>query len=114
MVEITYSKSYAHHGKVDYKLKATGHAGYASMGNDDIVCAGVSTILYTLANFLDSIGADDLSGSDSDNGNFYIECNAMANDDAVSTAFRMAVFGLSLLAEQYPDNVDVDEEDEEE
>lgn len=112
MIEAIYRKAYTTKGRVEYRLSASGHAEYSDHG-DDIVCAGVSTLFYTLANFLEDIGADDLNGSDSDGGEFLIECNALSTDEAVETAFRMAVLGLSLLGEQYPDNVYVEEDEDE-
>jgi len=110
MVSVTYWREYLPHKSIGYHLKAEGHAGYATNG-DDIVCASVSTIFYTLANYLEQIGAEDLVGSDEDD--FIIECKALFQDETVHTAFRMSVFGLSLIAEQYPDNVSVTEESDE-
>lgn len=107
MVSVTYKRAYLPHGNIFYHLDATGHAGYATEG-DDIVCASVSTLFYTLANFLDLIGADDLTGTDEEE--FLIECKGLFHDEAVHSAFRMTVLGLSLLAEQYPDNVQLVEE----
>jgi uncharacterized protein YsxB (DUF464 family) len=107
MVSVTYWREYLPHRAIGYHLKATGHAGYAKDGQDDIVCSSVSTIFYTLANYLEDIGADDLVGTDE--GDFLIECKALFQDEAVHTAFRMSVYGLSLIAEQYPDNVSVQE-----
>lgn len=106
MVEVSYWREYLPHKSIGYHLKAEGHAGYAT-GGDDIVCASVSTLFYTLANYLEQIGADDLVGNDEDD--FLIECTALFQDEAVHTAFRMTVFGLSLISEEYPDNVSVTE-----
>lgn len=104
MVEVTYRRAHLPHGNVFYHLDATGHAGY-SMNGDDIVCASVSTLFYTLANYLDQKGADDLTGDDE--GNFTIECKGLYHDEVVHTAFQMTVMGLMLLEENYPDNVQV-------
>lgn len=106
MVSVTYWREYLPHKSIGYHLKAEGHADYKLKG-DDIVCASVSTLFYTLANYLEQIGADDLVGTDEED--FLIECKAMFQDEAVHTAFRMTVFGLSLIQEQYPDNVSVTE-----
>lgn len=105
MVNITYRREHLPHNYIGYHLSATGHAGYAKPGNDDIVCASVSVLFYTLANFLEYIGADDIEAEEE--GNFTINCKALYHDEAVHTAFRMIVFGLQLLAEQYIDNVSV-------
>lgn len=104
MVEVTYSREYLPHNYIGYHLSATGHAEYEP-GND-IVCASVSALFYTLANYLEYIGAEDLEGSDEEK-DFHIDCKALFHDKAVHTSFRMMVFGLQLLAEQYPDNVSV-------
>lgn len=109
MVSVTYWREYLPHKSIGYHLKAEGHADYAP--KDDIVCASVSALFYTLANYLEQIGADDLVGNDEDD--FLIECKALYQDETVHTAFRMTVFGLSLIAEQYPDNVSVTEESDE-
>ena len=105
MVSITYRREHLPYKNVGYHLTAEGHAGYAEQGNDDIVCAGVSTLFYTLANYLEYIGADELEANDEDD--FMIECNAPFSDEAVHRAFQMTVFGLSLIEEQYQDNVQV-------
>lgn len=107
MVNVTYKRAHLPYGNVQYHLEATGHAGY-SVNGDDIVCAGVSTLFYTLANYLDQKGADDLTASDGEN--FFIDCKGLYHDEVVHTAFQMTVFGLMLLEEQYPDNVQVTEE----
>ena len=105
MVSVTYWREYLPHKSIGYHLKAEGHADYKP--KDDIVCASVSTLFYTLANYLEQIGADDLVGTDEED--FLIECKAMFQDEAVHTAFCMTVFGLARIQEQYPDNVSVTE-----
>jgi uncharacterized protein YsxB (DUF464 family) len=107
MINVTYKRAYLPHKNIWYRLEAEGHADYADKGKD-IVCAGASALMYTLANYLEQIGADDLMGSDDDD--FFVECKGLYHDEAVHTAFRMTVFGLSLLQEQYPDYISVTEE----
>ena len=108
MVTVMYAREDEPHKLMKYSLTATGHAGYSEPGKDDIVCASVSTLFYTLANYLEQIGAEELSATDEDD--FHIECKAFPNDESVSTAFNMAVYGLNLLNETYPDNVTVYED----
>jgi len=107
MVTIKYKRAYLPHKNVWYSINAEGHAGYAEAGKD-IVCSAVSVMLYTLTNFLEYIGADELDAHDEED--FHVECKAFYHDEAVHTAFRMTVFGLQLLADCYPDNVEVIEE----
>ena len=109
MVSVTYWREYLPHNSIGYHLKTEGHADYAEVGYD-IVCASVSVLFYTLANYLEQIGADDLVGTDEDD--FLIECKALYQDEAVHTAFRMTVFGLSLISEQYPNNISITEEED--
>lgn len=111
MVSITYRREHLPYKNVGYHLTAEGHAGYAEQGNDDIVCAGVSTLFYTLANYLEFIGADELEANDEDT--FSIDCKGFFHDEKVHSAFQMTVFGLSLLEERYPDNVSVNIEPDE-
>lgn len=47
MTEITFIKS-----KNSFELKVEGHSGYAEKGKD-IACAGVSTLVVSLANMLE-------------------------------------------------------------
>ena len=108
MVNVTYTRTTLPKGELIYRLEAQGHADYSKNGEPDIVCAGISAFFYTLANFLELIGADDLSGSDEED--FYVECRAMRSDETVHTAFRMTVFGLMLMQEQYPDNINFEDE----
>lgn len=105
MVNVTYRREHLPHRAVKYHLEAEGHAGYSVNGEPDIVCAGVSTLMYTLANYLDYIHADELEANDKDD--FLIECEAPFNDEPVHRAFQMTVFGLTLMEEQYPDNVQI-------
>jgi len=108
MVNVTYTRTTLPKGWLTYRLEAEGHADYSKNKEPDIVCASVSTLFYTLANFLELIGAEDLSGSD--DGDFFVECNAVRSDETVHTAFRMTVFGLTLLQEEYPDNISFSDE----
>ena len=105
MLSVTYKRGHLPGRRVMYHLEASGHAGYSKSGEPDIVCASVSTLFYTLANYLEYIGADELEANDEDD--FMIECNAPFSDEAVHRAFQMTVFGLSLIEEQYQDNVQV-------
>ena len=108
MVNIVYRREYLPHQYIGYHLKAQGHADYAKDKGDDIVCAGVSALFYTLANYLEYIGAEDIDANDE--GEFDINCKALHYDKAVHTAFRMTVFGIALMEEQYPNNISLTEE----
>ena len=71
-------------------LSATGHANYAKSG-EDIVCAGVSTLLQTL----------ELRGTATkDKGDMIVH-----TED--KEALRLVVEGLRLIEANYPSNVEV-------
>ncbi len=88
-----------------YELSATGHAGYAPVGQD-IVCSAVSILFFTLANALSDSGVGELDVK-LDPGDSTITCICSCNDIEVESLFKFAMVGLELLEEQYPDNVEI-------
>ena len=92
-------------GDDSYELTVTGHAGYSNHGND-IVCAGVSAITYTLLGFLDQHWDDvENISAKTESGYAHIACKG---GEKVSTAFDMAMIGLQQIAMKYPKHVTVD------
>lgn len=87
-------------------LDAEGHASYGPCGSD-IVCAGISSITYALAGYLEnSRDRLDFGASlemEMSSGKVHIAC---VGD--VSEAFKLAYIGLAQLAEQFPENLSVD------
>lgn len=91
-----------------YDISFKGHADYAEKGKD-IVCSAVSILCYTLAEALEK-------------GNFLMkieksieegECRVKAYpkpqyEANVQLVFFTILSGLTMLAEDYPDNVKVD------
>lgn len=76
------------------RITATGHAGAGPRGRD-LVCAGVSVLLMTLAEYLAEVGAEGLSITlDSGIG----EVSARNHP----AAFAQTAAGLRLLEECYP------------
>ena len=96
MIDIHYSGG--------HKLEIKGHAGYSEQGND-IVCAGVSAITYTLLGFLNN-HKDDIwyLRAHTESGDAAITC---VGNDKIDTAFEMAIIGYAQIANQYPDNVNI-------
>lgn len=100
MVKIVYQELTA---DAMLSLQAEGHAGYAPAGQD-IVCAAVSTLLQTLAYSVDN-GED--GGA--------IRCDGCRNGPVLTVQarastenrakFELVTDGLYLLAQQYPENV---------
>ena len=86
-------------------LKLTGHADYAEHG-EDIVCAGASSLVYSLLGWLENNSEDmTYTVSDVHSGNVEITCEG---GERAATAFEMAAIGLLQLADSYPDHVEID------
>lgn len=107
MITITYSKEYIPEERViRYEITANGHAEHSKDGDPDIVCAAVSQTLYTLASYLEEIGANQDTRDEPD---FVLRCDSPLHDDRIYTAMGMTMTGLYLTAEQYPDNVEIED-----
>ena len=91
-------------GDRDHKLTIKGHAEYSDTGND-IVCAGVSAIAFTLIGFLEN-HRDDIEsiGAQRQSGDLRIEC---VGGEKVALAFDMALIGLQQIAMKYAKHVQV-------
>lgn len=81
-------------------LNVYGHAGAGEYGKD-IICASASVLVYTLANNLNNIVDDD---SVEEDGHAFIRCKANVRN---MNAFKVIQVGFELLAEQYPQNVEL-------
>ena len=114
MTKITYSI----HGPVLY-LRAEGHAGGAPRGQN-IICAGVSAITMALLNILVNDDAEDRAEVNTkyrineERGLLSIRAKpavaAKFDRVKVKAYFKMAVIGLQALAQEYPDEITVEEE----
>lgn len=102
MTLIRYDEE-AHH------LSINGHAGYAPEGQD-IVCAAVSSLTYTLANALMGLEQQGLVADLSlrmDNGAVDMACvpRGESGKTALHTVYDTIVGGYELIARSYPQNV---------
>ena len=93
-----------------YSVAASGHAGYAPKGQD-IVCAAVSVLLQTLANKVeDAARQKQLESSCVQHGETFV---VQAKPSGGMTGIMVAAWydfveeGLSELAGQYPDHVEL-------
>ena len=69
------------------RLSINGHSGYAPIGQD-IVCAGVSTLIYTLINSCDcDVYGDSITVFDS------------------GEVYRAVIRGLQMISNKYPKNL---------
>lgn len=91
--------SYRTEGKT-HSLMVMGHAGYNDEGRD-IVCAGVSAVTYSLLGWLANHEKDtSYLYKFVESGSTTVICDG---NEAVETAFQVAVIGLAQIANQYPD-----------
>lgn len=82
-----------------HRLTVKGHASYGPHGAD-IVCAGVSALTYALLASAEKLGGEILDHR-ADSGDLEILCRGG------DSAFEVALTGLKLIAEKYPQNVEV-------
>lgn len=82
-----------------FRMRITGHAGYDEIGKD-IVCAAVSALVQTLAQYLGNTA--DLHYVDYDGAQIR---EIMADGREAMVAYETVMTGLRMIADQYPDNL---------
>lgn len=95
MTKINYQRT-----ELGFVINADGHAGYAKIGQD-IVCAGVSVLLQTLAYRVMEITPD--YKLEISTGHFYLKADSK---DALES-FNTVLLGLEMLENEYPNHVQV-------
>lgn len=96
MIECSYV-----HGGGSYALNITGHAGYSQAGND-IVCAGVSAIAFSLIAYVEEHrGEAEYARTEYQSGSFLA---SVIGNEKMGAAFEMAASGIALIADKYPEN----------
>lgn len=104
MIEISYKQDNGKHN-----IQITGHAGYGEYGQD-IVCAAVSMLTYTLIMALDKIPSSKISKK-YNAASGYTSCITESLVDDPELEQRVKVIhetilgGLEMLADQYPEHV---------
>ena len=83
-----------------------GHADYADYGKD-IVCASVSSIIYTTVNGLLNINEKSIEFLDNDE---YMEIKVLLSDDITNSLILNMMIMLKELEKSYPKNIKVNEE----
>ena len=103
MIKVQYTEMDSAGGPT-LRLEARGHAGYAPAGQD-IVCAGASTLMQTLAYLL--AGEENAHSDvwDEEDGPRLAVTAGVPRSAWVEGAFAFAKTGFALLAERYPDHV---------
>ena len=102
MINITFNPK-------TFTLDVTGHAEHGKKG-EDIVCAAISTLFYTLGESLYAtryMMAEDIVFSDED-GNGHLSCKPKAEYEAnVSLIYWTILNGFQLVARNYKKNVNL-------
>lgn len=88
--------------KCDY-IKIYGHANFDTLGKD-IVCASVSSIIYTTVNGLLNINQKSIKFSDNDE---YMKIEILSNDDITLKLITNMIEMLKELSRKYPKNIEV-------
>ena len=86
----------------NFKVKISGHAMYSK--GEDIVCAAVSALFYSLIAALEKDRKVSLIKSRAHKGCGEISFKGGGESRG---AYKMAVEGFSAIARQYPDNVSI-------
>ena len=87
--------------KYSDRITVTGHANYAPPGQD-IVCAGVSTLLQTLIQSVEELTTDKIQ-YDMQPGTVDIKFWCLS--DLTKVLVDAFFIGIELLISEYPDNV---------
>ena len=84
------------------KIEISGHANFNSNGND-IVCASVSSIIYTTVNGIMNINCNAIKYEDNDKFIIYV----LSNDEITVKLIENMIDLLTDLAKQYPKNIKI-------
>lgn len=101
MIKVTFAES---GNKLSLRLE--GHAGYAEEGKD-IVCASASILAYTLASLIESHGIKSTTNLEGGDATIECECTDHPMMDVIRDAFNFALWGYTLLEQNYPQYVRV-------
>lgn len=93
MIKVKYNDNY---------VKISGHARFADYGND-IVCASVSSIVYTTINGIYSFSKDTIKVED----NKDLIIRIVKNDYETITLINNMLTLLDELSKQYPKNIKI-------
>lgn len=92
--------------KNESQIKISGHALYAEKGKD-IVCASVSSIIYTTVNGLLNINEKSIEFLDNDE---YMEIKVLLSNDITNSLILNMMTMLKEIEKRYPKNIKVNEE----
>lgn len=91
----------------EYQIDIEGHAEY-NIGGPDLVCGAVSTLGFTLMSALENKDAVyKIIKFDSGEVHVFIKPTTESQRD-VDNIVETVMIGFAMLAEKYPDNVDLE------
>ena len=93
---------YASQTSENCEITIRGHAGY-SMHND-IVCAAVSTLYYTLLEVLEKEAPLSITEKKEKKGKAYLR---FISNQRTSSSFSTILTGLELIEAEFPENVKI-------
>ena len=93
-------------GKYD-RILATNHAGFADEG-EDIVCAGISTLITTFENSLEQLTDVKYMVRSVEDGEPVIDIIIEDPNDLSQFLFESLLIGLNLIKEEYNDYISLD------
>ena len=94
------------------RMEIDGHAGGGTKGND-IICAGESMLICALIGALEEAqtrGRCEMDYEDRDGYAMVWADPSIGCSNEIRAYFRMAVKGMRMLQEQYPEHVSIKEE----
>ena len=93
MIKVNYNDKY---------IKISGHAGFNNYGND-IVCASVSSIVYTTVNGILNINKNSIKFED----NLELVIEVLDNNEITNKLINSMLDLLKDLEKQYPKNIKI-------
>jgi uncharacterized protein YsxB (DUF464 family) len=84
-------------------IEMNGHSGYAESGKD-IVCAGVSSLVYAALNSFDSVEENRIQIND---GMLKLNLRGKKVSDHDQIVLQVMLNGFSMIASQYKKNVKI-------
>lgn len=91
----------------EFILDVSGHANYAEHGKD-IVCAGISALVFALASYLDMFGLEELRQEQ--HGKITLRTSLYRGSNIFHMqlgAIKCAYEGIRLIAHDYPEFVEL-------
>ena len=90
--------------KSKHSIQIVGHAGYAEEGKD-IVCAGVSTLFFTMKNALSMLTSFKGKEYEPDRGLAFLTWDDKEMNHDAALIIETFLVGIRLIREAYPDYV---------